>query len=373
MGLQKAIVAAAAGQGGAGPPLPQSGDITATDPLGLSVGQNIIWTVDNIPATGDKRHNPMHGMKTVGDPTETNSAPYWTGVHNQLANNMGGEFEQAHVALGWGDIETSAGVYDWTETDIIQANAAAGNYHYSFQGQYKAFTGRGTEQNQDPQNIIPTYLRVPGNFAYWNQGYTASVWNTNVMDPYIAFMSAVFDRYDDDPNFEGAACNESTPSLGQATTQPPEYSVGLMAASLKRMYAEVGAHAIESNFWPMMNSLGQELGGLMEECFILRIGCGGPDAREVPGFTLFEGTHSQSQQNYRGKLSRILVASFSSYTNTGRDAADIINLTQVHQTTHMLWVIGAGGETAQSLKAAIAANSGLHTACPTQYLSCFIS
>lgn len=368
MPVSKGVVAASSG-GGVGPPLPQSGDITATDPLGLNIGQDIIWTVDNIPPQGDKRHNPMHGFKTLGDPTEIPSTSYWNGVHNQIASSIGGEFKFVHIALGWGDIETAAGVFDWTETDQVQADAASGNYKYSFQGQYKAFTTRN-----DPENIIPAYLRIPSNYTFWNQGYTAHVWQDNVMDAYIGFMSAVFDRYNGDPNFEGAATTESTPSLGQADETPPGYSVSLMAASLKRMYAEVGAHAVEANLWPMMNSLGQELGGLMEECYILRIGCGGPDARAVPGFNVFQGPafHSQSVRDYRGELSRILVASFSSYDDGSREA-DIINLTQLHQTTHMVWVIGAGGATESSIKNAIAADSALHAACPLRYLSCFIS
>jgi len=343
MTISKGVIAAA-GQGGAGPPLPQSGDITATDPLGLSIGQNIIWTVDNIPPQGDKRHNPMHGIRTVGDPTEIPSTSYWSGVHSQIATAMGPPLEQSHVALGWGDIETSPGVYDWTEPDQVQADAAAGGYHYSFQAQYKAFTGRGTTANPQPENIMPAYLRTVGNFTYFNTGYVAHVWQDNVMDPYIAFLQAIFGRYDGDSNFEGAAATESAPSLGQADQIPAGYSVSLMSQQLRRMYAEVGATAILSNFWPMINSLGTELGALMEECFILRIGCGGPDARAVPGFTVFEGTHSQAQQDYRGKLSRLLVASFSSYDD-GSDAADIINLTQTHQTTHMMWVISVPSET----------------------------
>ena len=383
MPVSKGVVAAASTPGG-GPPLPQSGDITATDPLGLSVGQNIIWTVDNIPPQGDKRFNPMHGFKTLGDPTPLDSqGEYWdaqngnpnNGVFPQIARAIGGEFKFVHVALGFGDIDITGGNFDFSNTDQIQADAAAGNYKYSFQVQYKAFDGRGTFENPQPENILPADLQTSGNFTYIGIGYTGHVWQDNVMNRYIILLQAILDRYDSDPNFEGIACNESTPSLGMATVQPPGYSTSLMATQLKRMYAEVGAHAVESNFWPMMNSLGQELGGLMEECFLLRIGVGGPDAREVPGFLVYQGPafHSQAQQDYRGKIPRLLVASFSAYDNTGRDAAAIINLTQIHQTTHMVWVIGAGGETEASIKAAIAANSALHSACPTQYLSCFIS
>lgn len=368
MGLHKGIIAAAAGQGG-GAPLPQSGDITATDPLGLNIGQDILWTVGNIPPQGDKRHNPMHGLKTGGDPTESPSTDYWSGVHSQLATRMGGGLDQAHVALGWGDIEVGVSIFDWTEPDRIQSDAAAGGYHYSFQAQYKAFTGRG-----QPENIIPADLRTTANYTFFNTGYVSHVWQDNVMDRYIIFMQAIFARYDDDDNFEGAAATESAPSLGQADEFPPGYSIGLMSASLRRMYAEVGASAVLSNFWPMINSLGTELGALMEECYQLRIGCGGPDARAVPGFNVFQGPafHSQAVRDYRGELSRILVASFSSYDD-GSTEADIINLTQLHQTTHMMWVVGAGGATETSIKNAIAANPGLHNACPLRYLSCFIS
>ena len=373
--IAASAAAAAGADAGGGPAPPATGDITAKDPLGLAVGQDVAWTID--PADppppgpgGVKTWNPGHYLHLQGQPSD---ATYFNDLATQITNNLGDipEIIGAHYAIAWGQINPTGSTFDWTELDTLLAQIQGiGDRKTILQLQYKTFR-TDNPSIEAPADILDQV--VPS-----NNGNIAAVWRDSVMDRYILALQAIAARYEGDPNFEMVMTTESAPSFSEVGA-PGDYNTVTFAPVLKRMYAEAGAAFGTINFAPNVNHLGGNGSGnlswdLIEEIYQLRLFTGGPDVAPTGAWLNFEGLPASGSaptppRDYRGQLGSLYTFSAPILRHAGNTPASLINDMQAHQATHYSWISNDGAaNTYDVIKAAIQADPGVHTACPTRYL-----
>lgn len=357
-----------------------TGDITATDPLGLSAGQDIAWTIqdEEPPPAGAKRFNTGHYLRvqgdTMGDGVTNDQPGYIDKVLTTISNRMSDSVNilGAHVGLAWGNINPTGNTFDFTDFDVIMdAVKADGNKQLIIQLQFKAFGGRTVPTFEAPADLLGSEVFVT------NTGLIAAVWKTSVMTRYIACIQAIADHADLDDNFEMLIMTETAPSFSQVDTSGYGYDESAYTVELKRCYTEAEAFFTKANWAPNINSLGGTGNGnkvpeLMEHCYQIRSMVAGPDAQPTIAWNNFEGIATgpvAPTRDYRNHLGTILVAS-NQVLNVETPTQVILNL-QSHEATHCSWI--SGNQTHSwdgDIIPAIDANPGLHSACPTRYASC---
>lgn len=364
MSLIKSTIAAASADGG-GPAPPPGGDITATDPLGLSVGQNINWTVSNVPPVGAKRWGPGHFLFPNGNASDQDQNNYWiTKVENQINLKLGlsTNLKGVYMGVAWKSINPTGSTFDWTLLDqTFDLIKSINNGRLGVQLMYKSFTSQSAEY-EAPADLF-------SDIEQNNTGWIAAVYRPHVMDRYILALQAIKDRYDDDPNFEIIATPESVPSW--AGSAPADYTDTKMFNELIRMYAEGAAMFTNTNFAPGINSLGDFTAELLEECYQLRIGVQAPDARGSTGTEAFAGNLADSVRDYRGELMRSNQVSFSALAQqTPQESYDFaVN----DGCTHLNWASAGGADYdfATDIIPIIDANEFIaYSTCPNRYNAC---
>lgn len=355
-----------------------SGDITATDPLGLSAGQDIVWTVldepiDPPPGGPGKRWNPGHYLRVQGDAMDPNQVAYEDKVLNTINNDMNDSplILGAHIGISWGAMNPTGGTFDFSFLDQVRDLVEASGKRWVCQLQYKGFSSRTAPNIEAPADIFNEIVAM-------NQGFTATIWKTAIMSRYIDAIVAIANRYDNDDSFELLIPTESAPSLGGVDTSGYDYSVVGLGIELKRMYAAGAAACVKANFASNINSLGEgsndnQITGLMEECYQLRCMIGGPDAQPTTAWNAFEGINPSSGppavRDYRNQLGAFYT--ISNQVLNVETPATIINNMQGHESTHYSWISGHQGQSWNgAIIPAIEADPAVHTACPLRYDSC---
>lgn len=330
---------------------------------------NITVNIGPAPPSGGggKRWNPGHYLKASGNPCDADQTGYWSQVLSQIASNAShSTMTGALVGLAWGRGNPTGNTFDFS--DIYDCLAALNGKQLIVMAAYKDY------ESSEPGLHAPADLQ--DQIVTQNQGKVACVWRNgtegfpDVSQRFSNFLVAFINEFDSNPQVEMLSQDESTPSLG-GVTAPADYTTLKMSTALQDNYAQAVAATDKMNFAPMINSLGQEVDNLLEQCFSIGCGVGHPDSRPTPGYDQFEGIGAV--RDYRTILPNCGIASNSVLvTKTNFTPAQVILNEQNHKTTHLAWIsyATAAGRTWSDITAAIQANPLLHTACPTAYASC---
>jgi hypothetical protein len=330
------------------------------------------------PATGAKRFHPGHYLKTTGNPHDNDQEAYITETISKVnARVNDAEILGSWVALSWGNMEPSQGVFDFTDLNrLYNVHASQGKY-MALQIPYKSFASDVSKMTP-PDLSSKIYLTT-------REGTTTSivaVWEPAVMDRFIALTEAVAAEMDDKEYFEIVTWAETSPSLQGET--PPNYSKAGYATQLKRLYDAAVPVFEKTNVWPGMNFLsGQICGtdGLMEHAYQNNMGRWVSDLRPDSGQDCWAGTLPESVRDYRTQLGFGAVISYSvlngkSGNTTSDTPAGAITYALDMDVTHLFWYPSYNnparpGRTWTDILAAIAAatspNDISDAACPTVY------
>ena len=154
--------------------------------------------------------------------------------------------------IDWGNIETSPGVYNWSELDqVLNEVKAAGKYLRVRIEDRTFFTGCNS-------NFIPSYVARDPNPVDPNMCY-ARIWEQNTMDSYIAVVTAMVNRYASDPTFVGVADEETALDAVTLNTTPSLYATALYP-QLTRLASAVHVAAPDILFtqdfnWPYLGNI----------------------------------------------------------------------------------------------------------------------
>jgi hypothetical protein len=197
------------------------------------------------------------------------------------------------VRMRWHDLETSRGVYDFSDIDAYLAKLRA-------QPTRKQLVVRVIDRafnTTSSAGIVPNYLlssTYNGGVVRSKTGYVARLWEPAVMDRLIALHSAIGRRYDDDVRFEGLATEETTLSLN--TPFPAGYSHAALEAQYERLARAVRTAMPSSNFFLYTNWIGSAdlMDDLLQALVVPRVAAGGSN--------IFPGTKTLGQRVWTGEF-----------------------------------------------------------------------
>lgn len=242
--------------------------------------------------------NPGHYMLT--DPNRPISEQL--GHIGQLSSGATG-VKGVQVRIWWGEIETAQGVYDFSCINQFLSAAKAAGKQLVVQLMDRKFgslntnvragcTGRAYPQYMiDAGKVIVTQEGATSGFA--NKGSIAKVWESGVMDRYIALAKAVLAQYEAEDAFEMLATEETSPGLsGGAIPAGSGFTNAAYGTQLKRMIVELAAVRERTGLLIYTNSLSGQLASIMETAYQNGWAVGGPDVipdDPVPGDNLLVG------------------------------------------------------------------------------------
>jgi hypothetical protein len=219
-----------------------------------------------VPSEGRIKWHPGHYMLVFPDAPQSHL--------DDLRNEP--NVQGVQVRYRWVNLERQKGVYDFSriESDLRYLSSMPTPKRLILQILDRKF------DTNDPRGIVPEYLLTDpeynGGVARTKNGYTARLWNKNVMDRLIALNKALAKRFDEEPYFEGITSAETTPGFG-SQSWPEDYSRAALAAQLKRMMAAARGSWQKTNVFIYTNYLVDELPGLIAYAHETGCGVGGPD------------------------------------------------------------------------------------------------
>jgi len=322
------------------------------------------------PPTGGIKWHPGHGIKTQGQPCQSDQQGYYNEITSQFSKHLesSDKLTNAYVQYAWGALEHTEGNYDWAPVHAHLDWLEARGKVLIISIQPKCFRTTNTE------HIAPDDLE--DEVEPTGTGIFVGIWREHVMDRAITFMQAFAAEFDNEPALEAVGWQgENCPSW--AGNQPADWSTSAYQAQLKRMYAAQAAAFKQTNlFAPINCNPGGIAASLLEEAYRLGIARRSPDAHDDTGQQLFRG-EMDAARDYRGLIAHFVVVSQPNLG--GKD--DILPLSNIQSAhidrsgiTHASWVLSSG--VAGSNKADIithienVANGTLQT-CPTQYTALF--
>jgi len=252
--------------------------------------------------------------------------------------------------IAWNEIENDAGTaYDFTKLDE--------NYNYlAAQGKYSIIElrDRHFEENNPNNTVLPTYLESPTyGGGYWVthktkdgvciiRGICAVLWNSNLMDRYIALIQAVGAHMNGKPFFEGLQGGESSIGFG-CEPSDPNYSPEGYVAQLKRQL-DAGVAAVPNHWYALGGNFINDAGTsstLIPELVDYMVANGGA-IKEADLHTDFGGRSPTPFQlyiydNYVGDLVQSTIGSASALDNDTEE--DLWNwvMDPAHGITHACW------------------------------------
>ena len=287
--------------------------------------------------------NPSNYYKIQGSTMQTDQQQYFNSINTAINSNVGdldgteAEFAGVLIAIAWGALEVSPGVWDFTALDKVMANLVSRGKRMLLMLTPKSF-GNAPRGLQAPPDLF-------NEIAQNKTGYWTRLDKEQVMTRFIACLRAIAEHFDSHPNFEGILTQEPTPSWGGSGTgfKPNDFdsSNNELATQLIRMYTALKVAFTKSVIAPSINHLSNQTVRLMEACYSLNIGIAAPDTREVTAWLLFAGVPSGGEtppRDYRGQIPRITTVSTSSWSKTSRTDAEIITFSQEQKCTHTAWI-----------------------------------
>ena len=164
-------------------------------------------------------------------------------------NSYGSHIKGVLLLRKWKLIETSKGVYSWSDLDAVVNACVAKSKKLLIRVQDRAF---GTS---DPLSGCPTYLQTEG-LTYANTTKLvagAALWRSGAMDYNIGVYRKIVDRYGDDTILVGLVGEEST--FGPTTGIPADYSASAVITQEIRRLQALRAYAPQLPYYLMANYL----------------------------------------------------------------------------------------------------------------------
>ena len=173
------------------------------------------------------------------------------------------------------------------------------------------------------KNPLPSYLAT---YALPNgHGITAMRWDPIVIGRFVALNRALAQAFDDDPNFEGVAFQESGLMIGPELRREHGYTPGKYRDALIQMLTESSKAFHRSQvFWYMNHFEGgdQYLGDIAKAIIGSRVVMGGPDI--LPYRRRLQATY-QLYEKFNGRLPLFCSAQDDSYRHDKNGSRNVGN------------------------------------------------
>ena len=173
------------------------------------------------------------------------------------------------------------------------------------------------------KNPLPSYLAA---YALPNgHGLTAMRWDPVVVGRFVALNRALARAFDDDPNFEGVAFQESGLLIGPELRREHGYTPEKYRDALIQILTESSKAFHRSQvFWYMNHFEGgdQYLGDIAKAVIGLRVVMGGPDI--LPYRRRLQATY-QLYEKFKGRLPFFCSAQDDSYRHDKNDSRNMGN------------------------------------------------
>ena len=171
------------------------------------------------------------------------------------------------------------------------------------------------------KNPLPSYLVA---YALRNaRGVTAMRWDPVVVGRFVALNRALARAFDDDPNFEGVAFQESALMIGPELRREHGYTPEKYRDALIQMLTESSqAYGRSQVFWYMNHFEGGDeyLGDIAKAVIGSRVVMGGPDI--LPYRRRLQGTY-QLYETFNGRLPLFCSAQDDSYRHDKNDSRNM--------------------------------------------------
>lgn len=177
----------------------------------------------------------------------------------------------AQIRYRWSDLEPTLDAYNLTEIAADLEVVAKKNVHLVVFIEDKSFDG---------ELPTPAYLRDGYTLKNRNGGYTAKRWDPYVAERLNRLTSAIGEKFNCHPNFEGIAFQESALSLETQTLNDNGYSAEQYKNSLINILRTAAESAPNSQVFWYMNFLPQKqhyIAEIAAEVSALGVAIGGPD------------------------------------------------------------------------------------------------
>ena len=316
-----------------------------------------------------RKWNPGHYLKTQGNHATKNKSDYVASVTSQLAKTrISNSIRGAEVHYAWGMLEPRLGEYDWAPVYEHLNYLSGHGKKLIVMVSTKCF-------ENDCGNLAPKELDSQIHVSSKESPTSViEIWESPNMRHLIAFWQAFAEEFDGHPALEIVSGSESTASLNGE--DPSGFSKSGYASQLKRMYIAQASAFKNTNVIANINYLSNQLAGLMEQAYQVKIGRGMPDTKDSFGSLIFRGDcydEECGKRDYRGKVAHMAFVSYP--TLSGRHGSDIDSPAEViaygleNKVTHFAWVgTMSGSDSWESIVAAVESTSpNGHVACPKQY------
>lgn len=178
------------------------------------------------------------------------------------------------VLLTWGNLQQSAGVYDFSKLDPIVAYIKSKGKKWTISvtgGSFTSTHALSTSGSTD-SNIVPAYIQQSsafgqagyrvggvttqpaGVFGWWGgdgngNTYGAALWRPAVMAEWIKLGQAVAAKYESDPDFEGYYQGEDSFYQGTGSTNGSDYNDTTQLNNWKNWLSSMCTAFVTSNVW----------------------------------------------------------------------------------------------------------------------------
>jgi hypothetical protein len=278
----------------------------------------------------------------------------------------------------WRDVETSQGVYDFSEMDayVAAVQSLSTPKRLIIRIENRIFGGQTGHAVPDYMLSDPAYLG--GDIPIGN-GVAARIWDAPVMDRYIALIQAMAQRYDSNPYVEGISSSESAIGFSAAYPAPATFSNGALVTQLQRYTAAARLAWAHSNIFIETNYLGSDanMQALIDTAVGKQAVVGGPDVipeRTIQSDEIVRGA-AGTGTDYRGTVA---IKSEVQYPELGQkwqftplQLYDIAY--NINHANYMLWERNDyyGSQAQQWVNGILpfirSVNGKTHTACPKSY------
>jgi hypothetical protein len=215
-------------------------------PVQVCIGGNCVTTP--APAqSGRIKWNPGHYAAGNGSLLGGKKASDW---YPTMDHAMGGwkEVKGFRMWISWGAIETTEGVYDFSQVDAV-LNRMKTQYGTPRHLVLTLYPSGPVSNWKHDGRVVPLYIQdspkygpspVAGTYGWWGVSkngvstgqFEPALWRPAVMSRYIALVQAIAAHYDNDPQFEALMFQED--AYG-ALAQGSDYSQAAMAAQIKNL------------------------------------------------------------------------------------------------------------------------------------------
>ncbi len=330
--------------------LPGTANAVPEIPTGLCMDEVICADTAQLPASSPAAFNAPQNM----DPSKFNPGYYYSvgqtknspeAAFSLLASKP--EFKGGKRVFSWKDLEPRKGEYDFSRIEQDLAYLQSIDKRLWIQVFYTQFNGKGLPQTPSYMWNDPSYgcgSEYYGTYKRETQagGWIACYWNSNVKERLSALYTALGNRFNEEPFFEGISIDETAIDTYSARAQP-----GYDVDAIKETFQEKALAA--RNSFPdkiviqQINFAPYDLKEFASWLANNNIGIGGPDVYLSNAFLL--GTTYPQYIKYHNDVPTGIDVQWRNYTkinsNLGRaNTPEEILLGAIEKTNpwYMFWL-----------------------------------